>query len=36
MNTKVLTIDREAMMTTLITGILFGIAIAIKLLGEML
>ena len=36
-NTKVLTIDnREAMMTTLITGILFGIAIAIKLLGEML
>ena len=28
--------NREVMMTTLITGILFGIAIAIKLLGEML
>ena len=35
-NTKVIAIDREAMMMTLITGILFGIAIAIKLLGEML
>ena len=37
MNTRVLTIDnREAMMMTTITMILFGIALMIKLLGEML
>ena len=36
-NTKVLTMDnREAMMMTTITMILFGIAVMIKVLGEMI
>ena len=37
MNTKVLTIDnREAMMMTTVIMILMGIAVMIKVLGEMI
>ena len=36
MKTRVLTIDREAIMMTTITMILFGVAVIFKILGEML
>tara|TARA_A100000164_G_scaffold333612_1_gene324282 strand:- start:107 stop:217 length:111 start_codon:yes stop_codon:yes gene_type:complete len=36
MNTRVLTIDREAIMMTTITMTLFAIAVIFKILGEMI